>query len=456
VRARLGTMFDSLRVRNYRLFATGQLIKLIGIWMAFIAQDWLVLQLTADSATALGLVTALQFAPVLFLTLYGGKLADRFDKRKLLQLANAGMLAVMLVLGVLVTAGVVELWHVFISAAALGVCSAIETPVRQSFVSELVGPKLLPNALSLSAATFNSARIIGPAIAGLLIAVVDTGPVFLITSAGCVATVVGLARMRADELHRSASEPVASRDARIRDGLRYALSRRDLVLPIFLIFVIGLFGFNFQLTLAVLAKTEFRTGAESFGLLSTALAIGALCGALAGTGRRARPSTYVVLTSAMLFGAFETVVGVAPTFALAFLLLLPTGFFMIYFAQAANQRVQLGVDPEYRGRVMALFILVFFGTMPIGAPLIGWTSEQFGPRWGISVGGLVSLLCAVVVAVLQVRRTGSQVRVHLRPLPHVHVSAPAREDSPAVELRVPERFSAGRHGSEETVGPAAR
>jgi MFS family permease len=437
-------MFDSLKVRNYRLFATGQLVKLIGVWMAFIAQDWLVLQLSGDSATALGFVTALQFAPVLLLTMYGGKLADRFDKRKILQLANAGMMAVMLVLGVLATTGVVELWHVFVSAAALGVCSAIETPVRQSFASELVGPKLLPNALSLSAATFNSARIVGPAIAGLVIAIVDTGPVFLITSAACVATLVALARMRADELYRTNGAPVAARDARIRDGVKYALSRRDLVLPIFLIFIIGLFGFNFQLTLAVLAKTEFRTGAESFGLLSTALAIGALCGALAGTSRRARPSIYVVLTSAMLFGAFETVVGMAPTFMLAFLLLLPTGFFMVFFAQSANQRVQLGVEPEYRGRVMALFVLVFFGTMPVGAPLIGWASEQFGPRWGISVGGLVSLLCAVGVTIVQVRQAGSQVRVHLRPLPHVHVSEPARDDVPAVELRVPKVRAAAR------------
>jgi MFS family permease len=341
------------------------------------------------------------------------------------------------VLGILASTGAVVLWHVFISAAALGLCSAIETPARQAFVSELVGPTLLPNALSLSAATFNSARIIGPAIAGLVIAAFDTGPVFLITSVACVATQVGLARMRADELHRKPPEPIAARDARIRDGLRYAWHRRDLVLPIFLVFFVGLFGFNFQLTLAVLAKTEFRTGAESFGLLTTALAVGALCGALASTGRRSRPSIYLVLTSAVLFGAFETVVGLAPTFAVALLLLLPTGFFMIYFMQASNQRIQLGTDPEYRGRVMALFVLVFFGTMPIGAPLVGWCSEVFGSRWAISIGGLASLLCAVVVAILQLRRVGGQVRVHLRPLPHVHVFEPAREGSPAVELRVP-------------------
>jgi len=437
VRAKLADTFRSLCVRNYRLFATGNLLRLIGTWMMFVAQDWLVLQLSGDSATALGLVTALQFLPILLLTLYGGKLADRYDKRKLLLLANGAFAGLSLGLGVLATTGMVELWHVFVFAGAIGTVSAIETPVRQSFVSEIVGYDLLPNALSLSAATFNSARIIGPALAGLAIALFDTGPVFLATASLGVAPLLALLRMRPEELHRAEPTAVAARDARIIDGLRYVWHRPDLLLPIVLVLVIGMFGFNFQLTLAVLAKTTFHVSAKSFGLLTTALALGSLGGALAGTGRRARPSVYIVLAGAVGFGVLETLVGFAPGFDSALALLVPTGFFMIFFAQAANQRVQLGTDAELRGRVMALYVLVFLGTTPIGAPLIGWLAERYGPRSGIWVGGLISLLAAVLVAIVQVRRVDAQVRVHLRPLPHLHVHEPERNGTPARTLRVP-------------------
>lgn len=439
-----GTTFGSLRVRNYRLFTIGQLVKLIGTWMMFVAQDWLVLQLSDDSATALGIVTALQFLPVLLLTLYAGKLADRYDKRKLLFFVNAGSAVVATALGVLVVTGVINLWLVFVTAAVFGTISAMENPVRQAFVSELVGRDLLPNALSLSSATFNTARVVGPAIAGLVIAALDTGPVFLVTAAMCVAPLIGLARMRPAELHRAELAPITAAEARVVDGLRYVWRRADLSVAILLVLIIGLFGFNFQLTLAVLAKSEFKVSAEYFGLLSTALAVGALAGALASSRRRSRPSVYLVLAAAVLFGAFETLVGFAPTFFGAVLLLVPTGFFMIFFAQAANQRVQLGTAPEYRGRVMALYVLVFLGSTPIGAPLIGWCAEQFGPRSGIWVGGLVSVLAALVVAVLQLRRAGGRVHVHLRPSPHVHVFEPARENAPAMELRVPRVRPAAR------------
>jgi MFS family permease len=435
----LRATFGSLRIRNYRLFAIGQLVKLIGTWMLFVAQDWLVLQLSHDSPSALGVVTALQFLPVLLLTLHAGQLADRYDKRKLLMIANAGSAVVATILGVLVISGVVTLWHIFFTAALYGVIQALETPARQSFVSELVGRELLPNALSLSSATFNSARIVGPAIAGLMIAAMhdNTGPVFLFTSAMCIAPLIGLARMRPAELFREELVPLTAREARIIDGLRYVWHRTDLAQAIALVLVVGMFGFNFQLTLAVLAKTEFHTDAKYFGLLSTALAVGALGGALSGSRRRSRPSVYLVLTAAVLFGVFETLVGFAPNFGAAVLLLLPTGFFMIFFAQSANQRVQLGIGAEYRGRVMALYVLVFLGTTPIGAPLVGWCAQQFGPRSGIWVGGLASLVASMIVAVMQVRRVGGRVRVHLRPSPHVHVFEPARDNAPAVDLRVP-------------------
>jgi MFS family permease len=440
----LGTTFGSLKVRNYRLFATGQLIKLIGVWMQFIAQDWLVLQLTDNSATALGIVTGLQFLPMLALTLYGGQLADRYDKRKLLLIVNALFAVCTVAIAILVATGAIKLWQIFVFAAVVGTINSIETPVRQSFVSELVGRDLLPNALSLSGATFNAARIVGPAVAGVAIGWFGVGPVFVADAVLCTAPLISLSRMRPAELIREAVGTVGRGEARISDGLRYVWRRGDLRLPILLVFVIGMFGFNFQLTLAVLAKTAYHTGAQSFGLFTTALAVGSLGGAMAGTGRRGRPSIYLVLTAAVLFGALETVVAFAPSFLTAAILLVPTGFFMIYFAQAANQRVQLGTDAVYRGRVMALYTLVFLGTTPIGAPIIGWLSQQYGPRSGIWIGGLISLVAALVLGATQLRRVGAQVRLHLTPVPHVHVWEPPRNGSPAMELRVPKVRPAAR------------
>ncbi|HEX6872397.1 MAG TPA: MFS transporter [Micromonosporaceae bacterium] len=430
MRARLGTTFESLSVRNYRLFAGGQLTKLIGVWMQFIAQDWLVLELSNNSAYALGVVTALQFVPVVLLTLYGGKLADRYDKRRLLIAANAIFSGLALALGLLVASGTATLAVVYVFASLLGVVNAIETPVRQAFVSELVPTRLLPNALSLSAATFNSARIVGPALAGGAIALMGTGPVFLVNAATYLAPAIALIQMRPADLHRAAA-PTRT-DGRVRDGVRYVWHKKDLLLPIVMMFVIGMVGFNFQLTLAVLAKTVFETGPESFGLLTTALAVGSLIGALASSGRRARPSAYAVLGAAIGFGALETLVGFAPTFLSTAALLIPTGFFMIYFAQAANQRLQLGTDPAFRGRVMAIYVFVFLGTTPIGAPAIGWLSEHYGPRLAIWAGGLLSMTMALVALAWQLRHSGARLRLRLRPLPKVYVCRPADVTATAV------------------------
>ena len=425
MQAKLSTMFQSLRVRNYRLFATGQLIKLIGVWMMFIAQDWLVLELSDNSATALGVVTALQFTPVLLLTLLSGRLADRYDKRMLLFVANAFWTVLALAMSILVLTGLVQLWHVFTFAALLGVSNAVETPVRQAFVSELVGMPLLPNALSLNAAVFNSARIVGPAVAGLAIAVVDVGPVFLVTALSSIAPLVNVGRMRTEELHRNDLPPVGERDqARVVDGLRYVARRPDILLPMVLMSVIGMSLFNFQLTLAALAKTVFNTGAASFGLFSTALAAGALVGALAGTGRRSRPSVWLVLGAAIGCAVFGTLVGLAPAYWAVVALLLPAGFFMIYFAQAANQRVQLGVDASFRGRVMALWVLVFLGTNPVGAPLIGWVAEKYGAGASIWAGGLISLTAALLALTWQLRRSGARLRMRVLPMPRFYVVSP--------------------------------
>ncbi|MFI7069041.1 MFS transporter [Micromonospora sp. WMMD754] len=428
MQAKLSTMFQSLRVRNYRLFATGQLIKLIGVWMMFIAQDWLVLELSDNSATALGVVTALQFTPVLLLTLLSGRLADRYDKRMLLFVANAFWTVLALGMSLLVVTGVVQLWHVFAFAALLGVANAVETPVRQAFVSELVGMPLLPNALSLNAAVFNSARIVGPAVAGLAIAAFDVGPVFLVTALSSIAPLVNVVRMRPQELHRKDLPPAGERDqARVVDGLRYVARRPDILLPMVVMSVIGMSLFNFQLTLAALAKTVFHTGAASFGLFSTALAVGALVGALAGTGRRSRPSVWLVLGAAIGCASFGTLVGLAPAYWMVVSLLLPTGFFMVFFAQAANQRVQLGVDASFRGRVMALWVLVFLGTNPVGAPIIGWVAERFGAGASIWMGGLISLAAALLALTWQLRRSGARLRMRVLPMPRFYVVSPGAE-----------------------------
>jgi MFS family permease len=429
VRAVLNTTFRSLRVRNYRLFATGQLVKLVGVWMMFTAQDWLVLDLSHNSPGALGGVSALQFTPVLLLTLWGGKLADRYDKRFLLIAANATFAVTAVVFAILVASGVVELWHVFLFAALLGVANAIETPVRQSFVSELVEVPLLPNALALSAATFNTARIGGPALAGVALAIFHTGPVFLIATALAIAPVFSYAAMRPGELFRG--ERPGKKDTRILDGLKYVWRRNDLLMPIGVMAIVGMIGFNFPVTLASLAKINFHAGPSSFGLLTTALATGSLGGALVGSLRRARPGAYVVILSGVAFSILEFIVGFAPSFVVAALLLVPTGFFSIFLAQAANHRVQMGVAPEFRGRVMALYVLVFLGSTPIGASLAGWWGERYGVPSSIWGAGLICLIASVVALVWQLRTSGDRLRVRFSPLPRlvVHDGTPGTTDA---------------------------
>ena len=423
MRARLIRTFQSLTVRNYRLFATGQLVKLTGVWIMFVAQDWLVLQLSDDSAAAVGIVVALQFTPLLLLTLVGGALADRYDKRKLLILANGLFASLAIGFALLVVTGVVQLWHVYLFAGLLGTVNSIETPTRQAFVSELVGTTLLPNALSLNASVFNSARIAGPAIAGVAIATVGLGPTFLIATLAAISPVVSLLRMRPAELHREPTPaPGERRRAGIRDGLRYVWHRHDLVLAMALVAVVGAAGFNFQVTLPVLSKVVHDTGAAAFGVLATCLAAGSLAGALAGSWRRSRPSAYLVIGAAVAFGGFCVLVGVASTYWLVALLLLPTGFFAIFFAQAANQRVQLGCEAAYRGRVMALYVLVFLGTTPLGSLAVGWWSEHFGPESAIWMGGAVSLLAGATALLWQLRRRGEVLRLRIRPVPGLYVA----------------------------------
>lgn len=412
-------MFRSLHVRNYRLYASGQLISLTGTWMQRVAQDWLVLELT-NSGTALGIVTALQFGPSLLLGLWGGVIADRGDKRRILLATQTGLALAALVLGLLDVAGVVAYWHVLVLATVLGLIAAVDTPVRQSFVVEMVGRDDLANAVAINSTIFNSGRIIGPAVAGVMITAVGTGWAFVANAASSIAVIAGLALMRTAELHPS--PPVARGKGQLREGFAYVRSRSDLVLAMLLVFVVGTFGLNFQITTALIAKQVFHRSASGYGLLSTALAVGAFGGAVLATRRVRRPSQAFLVSAAGAFGVLEILAGLMPGFDSTAALLVPTGLAMLTFTTAANSSVQLGVEPTMRGRVMALYLVCFMGGTPLGAPIIGWAAGAFGPRWGLVGGGLVCVVAAVLLAALVARRRGlrpADVVTRLRPGPAV-------------------------------------
>ncbi|HTK62697.1 MAG TPA: MFS transporter [Pseudonocardia sp.] len=389
-------MWSSLRVRNYRLFAGGQVVSLAGTWMQRIAQDWLVLELSHSSPIALGVATALQFAPTLLLSLWGGVLADRYDKRRMLVAVQAGMSLCALTLGLLDVGGVVRLWQVYLLCVVLGVFSALEVPVRQAFVAELVGPDQLTNAVGLNSMTFNTARIAGPSIAGVLITAVGTGWVFVINAASFVAVIAALMLMDPAKLLRSA--PVARRRGQLGEGLRYVRSRPVLSGLLAMVFVVSMFGINFSVTLPLLSRNVFHAGPEAYGLLTTLIAAGSLCGAVVGARRVGRPRLRVVVGSALVFGVCETAAGLMPTLVGTGVLLVPTGMAALVFTTAANSSVQLSVDPSMRGRVMGLYILLFLGSTPVGAPVLGLLGERYGGRAPTVVGGACSVLAVLVVA----------------------------------------------------------
>jgi MFS family permease len=399
------TTFRSLKVRNYRLFASGQVVSLSGTWAQRVAQDWLVLELSHNSGVALGITTGLQFLPMLLFGLYGGVLADRYDKRRLLIWAQVSMGLLALVLGLLDLADVVRLWHVYALAFLLGLASVIDTPVRQAFVVEMVGPDDLPNAVSLNSATFNVSRILGPAVAGVAINSVGTAPVFLANAVSYIAVVVGLLAIRRADLfdvHR-----VARAKGQLREGLTYVRANPHLYVPIALIAVVGMFGLNFQITLALIAKQTFHMGAGSYGALSAMLATGSLVGALASARRSTPPSPRILYGSALAFGILEVLTGLAPTYFLMAVLLVPTGAAVLTFTTTANATVQLSSAPHMRGRVMALYVLVFLGGTPLGAPVIGAVAEVLGPRSSLLIGGAVSAAAAVGARLYLQRVTAS-------------------------------------------------
>ncbi|MCE7009055.1 MFS transporter [Kibdelosporangium philippinense] len=392
-------------MRNYRLFFSGQVVNNIGTWMNRIAQDWLVFTLTGNNPVALGIAAALQFAPTLFLSLYGGVLADRLDKRKLLIAMQSGMAACAVVLGVLDVSGWVQVWHVYVLCFVFGCFTAVETPVRQSFTSEMVGVGLVTNALALNSSSFNLARVVGPAVAGVLIILVGTGPVFLINAATTMAVITGLLLIRPSELHRGPA--VARAKGQLREALRYVRGRADLVTVLVLVFCVSTFGITFFTTLAIMAANVFHKEADGYGLLSTMLAVGTLTGALLAARRsvRGKPKLRMVFGSALVFGVLEIAAGMMPTYLAFAIALIPVGVVVMTFMNTAITTVQLSVEQEMRGRVMGLYMLLFLGGNPIAGLLTGWLADEFGGRSTFFFGGTVSVLAAVLLGLVLRWRT---------------------------------------------------
>lgn len=405
--------FRALSNPNYRRYATGSVVSNVGTWMQRVAQDWLVLLLSGNSGTAIGIATGLQFLPFLVVSPFAGLIADRVPKQRLLQVTNAMMALPALVLGVLAVTGWVELWHVYVLALVLGIGAAFDAPARQSFVSELVDPDDLTNAVGLNSASFNAARMIGPALAGLLIAalgggVTATGLVILVNGLSYAAPILMLRHLDLSRL--DTAEPVGRGPGAIRDGLRYVRGRPDLQLVLAVVFFTGTFGLNFQMTSALMATEEFHKGPTEYGLLGTFLAVGSLTGSLL-AARRIRVRHRMILGAAVAFGAIEIAAAFAPTY-LAYALITPLlGLAALTMITSANAFVQLHTEAGMRGRVMALYLMIFMGGTPVGSPFIGWVGETYGARATLWFGGLMTILGSLGAAAvfLGVRRRSSGV-----------------------------------------------
>ncbi|HET6587830.1 MAG TPA: MFS transporter [Oleiagrimonas sp.] len=394
-------MFHSLRSYNYRTWAAGALVSNVGTWMQRIGQDWLVLTvLTHHSATAVGTVMALQFGPPLLLLPLTGMAADHLDRRKLLLFTQgaAGVLA--LGLGVLTVAGAVQLWQVYGFALLLGCVTAFDAPARQAFVSDLVDDSVLANAVALNSASFNGARMLGPAVAGVLIAAVGEGWLFVINAGSYAAVMVSLGLLRVRELHTEA-RPASTRGSMLA-GFRYVWQRPDLVAVLVMLLLLGTFGFNFAIFISTMSVTVFHGNASQYGLLTSAMAAGTMCGALL-SARRQFPGMVLMGAAAAAFGVTLAVAAVMPSPLLFAAVLFLVGLSALTFMTASNSMMQLTTARAMRGRVLALRIAVVMGGTPIGAPLVGWVVDRFGARWALGAGALSGLAAAGVAVGYLVR-----------------------------------------------------
>lgn len=396
------------------------LVSNIGTWMQRVAQDWLVLVVLDAGPAALGITTGLQFLPFLLFSPIGGLLADRIAKRHLLRATNAFMGLVGLTLGVLALTGTAAVWHVYVLAFLLGVGAALDNPARQAFVSELVTHDDLPNAVGLNSASFNAARLIGPAVAGLLIAAVGTGWVFVINAATFVVPIVTLTLLRLIPVERDVRDEGASPLERIRDGVSYVRGRPDIIMIMLTMFFVGTFGMNFQINAALMATGVFDKGPAEYGILGSIMAIGTLSGALV-AARRGRTRRRYIAVGASIFGVMLVIAGFMPTFETFAIVLIPLGIASMTVLTAANAYIQVTVPQHMRGRVMSLYIMVLMGGTPVGAPVIGVIAEVLGPRWSLWAGGGITITATVVITMLMAGRNGFVVRPRLRPIPRIDV-----------------------------------
>ena len=394
--------FRSLRSFNFRLWTAGGLVSNVGTWMQRVAQDWLVLtHLTHHDASALGIVMGLQFAPQLLLLPWTGLAADRLNQRKLLMLTQATMGVLALVLGVLTIAGVIQLWHVYVLAFLSGSAAALDAPVRQTFVAEMVGDEDLTNAVALNSTSFNAAQMIGPAVAGLLIASVGIGWAFLLNGLSFAAVLISMSCFRLSELHGSAR---AHRTASgFLEGLRYVWRRPDLRAILIMLFLIGTFGLNFPIFISTMAVNVFHSDARAFGLLSSMMAVGTVSGALFAASRK-KPSFTSLMAGAGVFGLGCTLAALAPGYWWFGAALVVIGAAALTLTNGTNSIMQLSTEPSMRGRVMALRVAIALGGTPIGAPIVGWVANHFGPRWALGVGAGAGFTAALVAAYVLARR----------------------------------------------------
>jgi MFS family permease len=389
-------VFRSLRSFNYRIWIAGNFVSNIGTWVQRTAQDWLVLtQLTHHSASAVGSVLALQFGPQLLLLPWTGFAADHFNQRKLLIATQTAMGALALALGILTVAGIAQLWQVYIFAFLFGSAAAFDAPVRQTFVAELVGDNDLQNAVALNSTSFNTARMIGPAVCGVVITEIGTGWAFLINGASFVAVLISLLFLRGSELHPNPRVPHAR--GSFSEGLRYVRGRPDLKAILVMLFLIGTFGLNFPIFISTMALKVFHADARGYGLLSSIMAIGTVAGALLGAGRRKARFVSLLLGSG-LFGLSCTLAALAPTYWLFAGTLVIIGVATLTLTNTSNSLMQLSTEPAMRGRVMALRVGIALGGTPIGAPIVGWVSDNCGPRWALGVGAASGFGAAIVGA----------------------------------------------------------
>ena len=386
----------SFRHRNFRILFPANAASNIGTWAQRVAQDWLVLQLT-HSGRDLGLVTGLQFLPALLLSLYGGRLADRFNKRILLYITNLGGGFAALLMGLLVMTDTVRIWHVYVLAFVLGIFTAIDAPIRQSFTSEMVGKSDLANAVSLNSANFNAGRLIGPGVSGLLIAWFGTGPSFIINAFSYVTVVIALSAIRDEELHIESAPQV---DAKIREAWAYVRKRTDIFAVMITVFFAATFGLNFQIFTALMATSIFHKGPASYGSLGSIVAIGSLSGALISAKLDTKRSPRFIMAFAALFGVSVSLTAIAPSYFTYMLTLPIAGALGLTTMIAANSYVKTKTDPALRGRVMGIYLTIFLGGTPLGSPLIGWLAQGIGTRETIITCGLVTLLSSALIYAL--------------------------------------------------------